>query len=259
MSINGQQRQVPELQQLPRPLYARAESLSSGAWTPLHQHPWIQISYAIQGVLNVQTDAGSYIAPPQRAIWIPAHTAHAVFNSTRVEMRSLYLDPAVVPADRQHSRVLAVTPLIRELIRSFTALPVEYQQDDAEGRLVQVLLDQLLLAEEVELSLPMPTDSRLRALCEALQAQPDDRRSLSQWGAQLGASEKTLARLFQRETGMTFRIWRQRLRLLSALTPLESGCSVTEVALSCGYESTSAFIAAFRQTFACTPGEFFRN
>ena len=64
--------------------------------------------------------------------------------------------------------------------------------------------------------------------------------------------------LFQRETGLSFRAWRQRLRLLAALTPLERGERVTDVALACGYDSTSAFISAFRQQFGCTPGEFFR-
>ena len=36
------------------------------------------------------------------------------------------------------------------------------------------------------------------------------------------------------------------------------GERVTDVALGCGYESTSAFINAFRQQFNATPGEFFR-
>ena len=61
-----------------------------------------------------------------------------------------------------------------------------------------------------------------------------------------------------RDTGLTYRAWRQRLRLLGALPDLERGERVTDVALGCGYESVSAFIAAFRQQFDTTPGEFFR-
>lgn len=78
------------------------------------------------------------------------------------------------------------------------------------------------------------------------------------WSQKLGVSEKTLSRLFLSDTGLTFRAWRQRLRLLSALPALEQGERVTDVALACGYESTSAFINAFRQQFDATPGEFFR-
>ncbi|MNY52229.1 HTH-type transcriptional repressor of iron proteins A [compost metagenome] len=83
--------------------------------------------------------------------------------------------------------------------------------------------------------------------------------TLGQWADRMGMSEKTLTRLFQRETGLSFRTWRQRMRLLSSLNMLEEGCSVTEVALSYGYDSTSAFIAAFKRLLGFTPGELFRH
>ncbi len=263
MPANGQiflgQRQVPDLPRLPRPVYSRAESLPLQVGTPRHSHPWVQLSYAIQGVLHVHTNAGSFVAPPQRAIWIPAGLEHEVISSPRTELRGLYLDCAVTQWAPTHCRVLSVSPLTRELISRFAELPVEYDEAGADGRLVQVMLDQLRNAEEVRLSLPLPTDPRLQQLCRQLQAHPEDGRSLSDWSGQLGASEKTLSRLFLRDTGLTFRAWRQRLRLLGALSPLEQGARVTDVALGCGYDSTSAFIAAFRQQFECTPGEFFRR
>ncbi|WP_271193750.1 AraC family transcriptional regulator [Pseudomonas turukhanskensis] len=266
MPANGQisspplgKRRVPDMQTLPRPVFARAESLPMQVGTPRHSHPWVQLSYAIQGVLHVHTDAGSFVAPPQRAIWIPAGLEHEVISSPHTELRGLYLDCAATDWAPGHCRVLNVSPLTRELISRFSALPVEYDEAGADGRLVQVMLDQLRSAEEVHLSLPLPTDPRLQQLCRRLQAHPEDGRSLSEWSGQLGASEKTLSRLFLRDTGLTFRAWRQRLRLLGALSPLEQGARVTDVALGCGYDSTSAFIAAFRQQFECTPGEFFRR
>jgi len=82
--------------------------------------------------------------------------------------------------------------------------------------------------------------------------------TLQEWAQRLGTSEKTLMRLFQRETGLSFRGWRQRMRLLSSLKWLEEGNSVTNAALSCGYDSTSAFIAAFKGLFGFTPGELFK-
>lgn len=263
MSPNGHhsvtERSVPQLDRLPRPLYARNESLIRQTGTPRHSHPWVQLTYAIQGVLHVHTAAGSFVAPPQRAIWIPAGLEHEVHSSPHTEMRSLYLDDGSADPQPGSCRVLGVDALTRELIRSFSQLPVEYDEQGAEGRLAQVLLDRLRAAPQVHLSLPLPSDPRLRTLCHRLQAQPDDDRTLAAWGERLGTSEKTLSRLFLRDTGLTFRAWRQRLRLLGALTPLEQGQRVTDVALLCGYDSTSAFIAAFRQQFGATPGEFFRG
>ncbi|UVE17869.1 helix-turn-helix transcriptional regulator [Pseudomonas sp. LS44] len=262
MSPKGQKppvrRSIPGLASLPRPVYGRTESLPNRALTYRHSHPWVQLSYAIAGVLEVHTEAGRFIAPPQRAIWVPAGVPHRVFSTPHTEMRSLYLDCTVTGWAADACRVLQVSPLLRELIRAFSALSVEYAEDDADGRLVQVLLDQLRGAPEVDLMLPLPHDQRLQQLCRSLQQHPERQATLAQWSARLGVSEKTLSRLFQRETGLTFRAWRQRLRLLGALQPLEQGQRVTDVALACGYDSTSAFIAAFRQQFGCTPGEFFR-
>ena len=263
MSTNGQQRGparlIPTLDALPRPLYARAESLRAGSWTPRHRHDWVQFSYAISGVLGVHTADGSFFAPPHWAVWVPAGLEHEVVSSMHAEMRSLYVRRDACAWAPEQCRVLEVTPLARELIKAFCLLPVEYPEgDSAEARLVAVLLDQLRALPEAGFSLPMPADGRLRVLCDELAAQPDLALGLGDWAARLNTSEKTLSRAFLRETGLSFRQWRQRLRLLAALQPLEGDASVTEVALASGYESPSAFIAAFRGLFGVTPGELFR-
>lgn len=245
---------------LPRPVFSRAESLPAGSWTPTHSHPWIQLSYAIAGVLTVRTARGSFIAPPQRAVWVPADVPHEVTSSTRAEMRSLYIDAAALPAGFEtpdQCCVLVVDSLARELVLAAAALPPDYEEAGPAGRLVGVLLDRLAALPRVAFDLPAPVDRRLVQLCEALQAEPARNDSLAEWGAQLGLSERSLARLFLRDTGMSFADWRLRLRMLFALGELEEGVSVTRVALDSGYSSTSAFIAAFRRCFGMSPGGMF--
>jgi AraC-like DNA-binding protein len=233
-------RRIPSLTDLPRPLYARAESLSAGSWTPTHRHDWVQFSYAISGVLGVHTEQGSFFAPPQWGVWIPAGLDHEVVTSTRAEMRSLYVRTQDSQWAPDRCRVLEVTPLARELIKAFC-------------------LDQLASLPEVGFSLPLPRHSRLLALCNELIEEPSQAITLTDWSQRLNMSEKTLMRLFQRETGLSFRGWRQRARLLASLNALEEGDSVTSTALNCGYDSTSAFIAAFKGLFGFTPGELFRG
>ncbi|GAB6390472.1 AraC family ligand binding domain-containing protein [Stutzerimonas marianensis] len=262
MSSIGQQAAVitrlEALKSLPRPVYGQLDSPPNLKLGYRHSHPWVQLSHAVEGVLEVRTDSGRFIAPPLRAVWIPAGVTHQVFCAPDTCIRSLYIDQGVAGDAPDHCRVLQVSPLLRELIRHFSTLPETYAEEGPEGRLVQVLLDQLSCAPEVELVLPLPAEPRLQQLCRGLQAQPESQESLADWSHVLGVSERTLSRLFLRETGLTFRAWRQRLRLLSALPPLERGERVTDVALGCGYESLSAFIAAFREQFGSTPGEFFR-
>lgn len=261
MSTNGQydvqERIVPALTALPRAVYARTESLALPERTRMHSHPWVQLSYAISGVLHVHTASESFVAPPRRAVWMPPGMDHEVFSFARTEMRSLYLAPQLFGAAHNHCRVIEISPLTHELIKQFARCPTEYDESGEDGRLAMVLVDQLCAAREVSLSLPLPQDPRVLQLCRNLQDAPDDNRTLAEWGEALGACEKTLRRILLRETGLSFRVWRQRMRLLGALEALGRGASVTQVALSAGYQSTSAFIAAFRELFGVTPGDFF--
>ena len=262
MSTKGQKEHEPfpglaALKALPRPVYGHVESLSNQVLRYSHRHPWVQFAYAVQGVLEVRTDAGRFVAPPQRGVWIPAGVSHRVWCDARTSIRSLYIESPEGAAPLAGCRVLEVSPLLRELIRAFSTMPAEYAMDSADQRLAAVLLDQIAQAREVDFILPLPSDAQLRELCRVVQAKPHEKTALQVWSARFGVSEKTLSRRFLRETGLTYRAWLLRMRLLSALPRLERGERVTDVALDCGYESLSAFIAAFSRLFGATPGEFF--
>jgi AraC-like DNA-binding protein len=253
----------PVMTHLPRPVYVRAQTLAAGSYFAAHQHEWIQFLYAISGMLRISLPTGSFTVPPRYAVWIPAGVQHQVSAQGEVNFRSLYIDVAADSTAAAASlakpcRVVEVTPLARELIIAAAALPPEYEEHGRAGRLVATLLDELLDLEETGMFLPMPTDARLKRICDSLLKNPGDTRELEDWAASIHVSTRTLARLFVSETSMGFRQWRQRLRLCRALELLASGHNVTTVALEIGYNSSSAFIAAFREQFGKAPGEFMR-
>lgn len=253
------ERVPPSLDRLPRAIYPRSETLPADSLARGHVHPWAQLSWASSGVLVVTTPQASHLAQPQRAVWVPPGLPHEVTSSSRTEMRSLYIDPAATAFAPVQCRVLSVTPLARELLQAVSALPPEYDADGADGRLVAVLLDQLAKLPEAGFSLPWPADARLGAICRALTAHPDDRRDMDAWASAHGLTARTLNRQFVAATGLTFGKWRRLARLLAALTNLEDGHGVTATALEYGYDSPSAFIAAFREAFGVTPGEFLKH
>ncbi|PVY60232.1 AraC family transcriptional regulator [Pusillimonas noertemannii] len=245
------------LKRLPRPLYGHVESLSNRVIGHRHSHPWIQVSYAARGVLEVATGSARFVALPHRAIWVPAGVSHQVYASRDTQIRSLYVDPEAVNRSSNACFVLEVSELLRELIQAFSEMPEDYAFEGSDGRLAAVLLDRLAAAPATTLALPWPSEPRILAICQALQARPAAGDSLDDWAQRLSVSRKTLSRLFLRETGLGYRQWRQRLRLMHSLPLLEQGQSVTNVAFDCGYESVSAYIAAFKAQFGRTPGEFF--
>ncbi|NUW40858.1 AraC family transcriptional regulator [Nonomuraea rhodomycinica] len=229
-----------------------ARWLAPGAAIDAHRHDDHQIVYAARGVLAITTDAGSWIAPATRAIWVPAGTVHAHRAHGELELHFVGLPPGDNPLGLDAPTVLTVGPLLRELILAYTRAP----DDDSpeRGRLRAVLLDQLRASPQQPVHLPAPTAPRLKALCDILRADPADDRTLAALGKQVGASDRTLSRLFRSDLGMTFPQWRTQLRLYHALVLLAEKTPVTTVAHRCGWSSASAFIDVFRRAFGHTPG-----
>lgn len=75
----------------------------------------------------------------------------------------------------------------------------------------------------------------------------------------VGASERTLSRLFRQEAGMSFPQWRTQFRLQHALVLLADRTPVTNTALASGWSNPSAFIETFRRSFGVTPGKFYTD
>ncbi|MCA6091222.1 helix-turn-helix transcriptional regulator [Streptomyces sp. SCA3-4] len=242
---------MPDIRHTPQaPTSTR--TMAAGESIDAHRHDDHQIVYAGSGVLAVTTDAGTWFAPGTRALWIPAGCVHAHRAHGHLDLHLLGLPASVNPLGLDAPTVLAVSPLLRELILASTRGP--HDDSPERRRLRAVLLDQLRASPQQPLQLPSPTDPRLRAVCDLLHHDPADPRTLAALGHHVGAAERTLSRLFRRELGMTFPQWRTQLRLYHALRMLADDEPVTVVAHRCGWSSASAFIDVFRRAFGCTPG-----
>ncbi|MFO0735330.1 MAG: helix-turn-helix transcriptional regulator [Labilithrix sp.] len=239
----------------PRAAFVLAESYepTAGSW---HTHRRAQLVHAAAGVLTVATEAGRWIAPPQRAIWVPGGMKHRVASARPFRLLTLYVDPHVLR--RTTCAVVAVDRLVAELLETAGTFGPGYPKTGPEARLVQVLLDRLpALAIAPLLHLPRPTSPELVRIAKAIAQEPADRRTLEEWAALVGLGPKTAARRFQAETGLTFGRWRQQCRLLAAIEHLAAGSSVTRTAFEVGYDDVSSFIATFKASMGTTPARYF--
>ncbi len=221
-----------------------------------HSHGEAQLIFAASGLMRVTVEPGHWVVPPRRAVWVPAGIAHAITCIDAVAMRTIYVEPEAAPWLPHSCGVLPPSPLLGELVMAAMDLESGYPENGPAARLVAVLLDQLDVVPAMELHLPIPRERRLRRIVEALVDDPTDDRGLAAWAREVGASERTLARLFMAKTGMGFRAWRQQLRLHEALARLAAGEAVTSVALAVGYDSPSAFIAMFRRVMGVPPRRY---
>ncbi|WP_130800268.1 AraC family transcriptional regulator [Streptomyces otsuchiensis] len=235
----------------------RSRPVAAGETVDAHRHDQHQVLYAGSGVLAVTTRSGTWVAPPTRALWVPAGTVHSQRADGRLELHTFGLPPADNPLGLSEPTVLAVSPLLRELILAYTRAPRE--PGPARRRLRAVLLDQLRASPQRPVHVPAAADPRLAAVCDILRRDPADPRTLAELARHSGAGERTLTRLFRAEFSMTFPQWRTQLRLYEALKLLADGAAVTTVAHRCGWASASAFIDVFRRAFGHTPGSWARS
>jgi AraC-like DNA-binding protein len=224
-----------------------------------HEHRKAQLVYSPDGVLRVATDAGTFVVPPEWAVWVPSWVRHDVQASTPLKLRSVYVEPESAANLPGRCCVVSVPPLLRELILESATLPDLYEVGGADGRLMTVILDRITALDHRPVVVPEVRDGLLRPISEVLTIDPADRRGLEEWGRELGASARTLSRRFLVDVGMPFATWRRQVRLLAALERLAAGEPVGAVAFAVGYESVSAFIAAFTRSLGATPGRWFRT
>jgi AraC-like DNA-binding protein/mannose-6-phosphate isomerase-like protein (cupin superfamily) len=243
-----------------RPVRSRARSLAMDAHIEPHQHPWAQFTYCASGLMQVTVTQGerqtTFIVPPSRAVWIPPGVQHNVVVLETAELRTVDMIPDVLPASWTECRVLVVSKLLRELVHALEGSEPG-PRDDA---LMALTADEMARADTQALGVPMPHpehgDKRLRALCEAVLRDPAEKSQLKEWVADVGASERTVARLFRDELGTSYQQWRTQAVLAHALPQLARGVPIAQVAAAAGYASDSAFSAMFKHSMGKAPSHF---
>ena len=228
-------------------------AMSAGSRFSWHTHVDHQLAWAASGVLTVVTKTATWVLPPTRALWIPAELPHETLASGPARMRTLYIRPEMCPIAWQDPTPVAVSQLLVELI---SYLGGDDLGPDRHRRAEAILVDLLEPVELATIEVRLPREARARDVAQLLAEDPSDKRTIDEWGHRVGASGRTLARAFAADTGVPFGRWRTLLRLQAALPALASGEPVGNVARLVGYDSTSAFVAAFRRATGMTPAGF---
>jgi AraC-like DNA-binding protein len=253
-----------------RPVRAKSRRLAADTQVHPHSHPWGQLAFSVTGVVRLTAGRGTYIVPPSRAVWIPPGVEHVVSVVEDAELRTLYLykdgqrcGPVLIapgggpPSPWAECRVVEVSSLMRELVTQLLEQSGLLPHSEREHHLSALLLDELRRAQPVPLGVDLPHDKRLLALCEAVLDQPNRWATLDDWARSIGASPRTVARLFRSELGTTFLQWRQQVLLAKALSMAARKLPMAVISAELGYASPSAFSAMVRRSVGAPPSRFF--
>lgn len=249
---------VLDFSELPAPVYFRYADFDAHRFASAHRHPWGTLEYSAHGVLHMEVAGRRFMSPPQYAVWVPPQTEHSFYSDQPISYRAVCLAPAICRDLPRQGCTLAISEIIKAILQDFAGRDVKIPEHAADARLAQVLVDQLQQAPVHEGFLPYASSASLLGILEALQAAPGDNRTLAQWADGIHVSERTLARQFLKELGMSFGQWRQRLRFVASIEALDSTRSIQEIAFDMGYSTASAFIAMFQRQAGCTP-EYYRR
>jgi AraC-like DNA-binding protein len=249
-------RDPSRFEDVPRPVVAIGNDYPPSFELERHQHRRGQLLYAASGVVAVSTPEGAWVAPPERAVWIPGGTPHAVRMVGTVQTRSVLIEPAASIALGLACRVLAVSPLLRQLLVTASELPLEYDEQGHDGLVMRLLVAEIEQAPVIPLVVPFPANPAIAARCHAFLETPRVDETIDRWADALAMNRRRFTRLFRRETGMSFAQWRQQACLSVALPRLAAGEPVTTIALDLGYDSPANFSTMFKRVLGVPPSRY---
>ena len=229
-----------------------------GTGAPLHGHDEAQLIFAASGTIQVYTPFGRWLVPPQFAVWVPAGVLHGVDMLSDAELWMVYWQSAAArawapSASLDRAFALRVTPLLRTLI--FAVLDAAATPGKTE-LVVRLILHELVETQDAPTFLPLPTSAIGKRVTDLAFADPQSHLDLEEIASRAATSVRTISRLFPAETGLTFKAWRQRARIVRAIDQLSGGYTIAQVASHAGFSSTAAFCFAFRQVTQTTPSAF---
>ncbi|MGO4854789.1 AraC family transcriptional regulator [Phaeovulum sp. W22_SRMD_FR3] len=240
--------------QTPMPIFVLKERYAH-IRVPFHAHRRAQLIHVSQGTLTVATRHHQWTIPPQRGVWIAPGSAHRIASATPFTLTTCYVEPERFGT--QHQGIVAIDALTQALLPEIADLGADWKTPEAE-RLVSVLFDRLKALPDPRAGLPIASEGPVARLAKLLLNDPALQDPLSALARRTGLSERTAARHFLSEYGMSFGAWRRQLRLQTALARLGAGVSVTAAAFDVGYKDVSSFITAFRAEYGTSPGQMFR-
>jgi AraC-like DNA-binding protein/mannose-6-phosphate isomerase-like protein (cupin superfamily) len=250
---------VPPREERPQRVVAYVSDLSRGGGLLPHRHARAQLLAVTSGSIAVIADGSTFVAPPDRAVWVPAATVHETRHLASTRLHTFYVAPRAAHRLPQHTTVLQVSPLMREVISVLIARPRDYDEEGPDGRLVNVLLDLIEASPGLALSVPIPKSDGIVGLAYRILDAPARPSELHDHARNLNISPRTLERRFKGETGISLRSYRSQAKLLKALELLASGMPVSRISDRLGFNEPSAFIAMFKKATGVTPGRYLRQ
>lgn len=231
-----------------------AEDTGTRPLSPPHSHADPMLAWCYRGTVWVHLQDARWRLAPGQGVWIPADTPHTAHHEPGSTGCYTYIPDAALLAPVDEVTRVLVPRAVQEMLLH---LGINDMPTDLRVRIQSTLIEMLQQPLPESASewgeVPIPADERVAPLVQAVLADPGDPRSAIELFLAHGLHERTVLRIFQNDVGMSFGRWRTGVRMTLGARLIVDGTPIGAAAHRCGYATTSAFSAAFKERFGLTP------
>lgn len=237
---------------------AMPKEFSKGFYNAPHQHERAQLVYGISGIMEIHVENRVWILSPKTALFIPNGIVHSMQAITDISLRTLFIKPEIANDINSYQvKLLRVGNFLKELIERSTFIPINYLENSINGKIMDIIVHELKMAEEIIYSIPTPTHQKLIEIETLIMSNYLLlTEKVEYWAELFFMSSKTLNRLIFKDLGITFNVWRQYLCVKISLIQMSESKSLTNIAYDLGYQSPSNFFRMFKNITGQNPGAF---
>ena len=219
-----------------------------------HSSLWGDFNFSLNGVLEFHVEQQCYLSPPNYGLWLAPRTAHhSVALDPLTHYVCIRVHPSLCVNLAKNTQVLSIQPFFRSLVQHILLQQKSSSSQQHLEHLLQVLYDQLQTAPTYSHYLPHSDHPLLQEVFAVLGNPLHFHCSLQQLLASFAVSERHILRLCQQELNLSLSEWRNRAKVIYAVSQLHQGISIKQLAYRLGYQHSSSFIEFFKRNTGQTP------
>ena len=223
-----------------------------------HCNLWGDFNLSLNGTLELNVADQIYLSPPNYGLWIPPQTEHCctAVNEHLTHYICIRIHPKLCQSFAQLTQTLNVRPFLRQTITEILEQQKQRCSDpEYYEQLLQLLFRQIKKSTHYQHYLPQSNHPILKPILDRLSETQHFHLSLQEILDQVQISERHALRLSQQQLQMSLSEWRNRSKIIYAISQIQQGVSIKKIGLELGYQHSSSFIEFFKRFTGQTPAQ----
>lgn len=223
-----------------------------------HSNLWGDFNLSLNGTLELNVAEQTYLSPPSYGLWIPPQTEHCctAVDDQLTHYICISIHPQLCQSLSQSTKTLSIRPFLRHTIEEV----LEQQKQGIPSspyyqHLLELLVDQIQNSVCYEHYLPQTNHPTLKPILEHLSDTTRFPQSLQEILDTFQITERHALRLSQEHLKLSLSEWRNRAKIIYAISLIQQGVSIKKISLDLGYQHTSSFIEFFKRYTHQTPAQ----